>query len=788
MVNVRRPRPIRGQGRYPAGYRVYGYWSSVSGNLCMVGSGVSSLSSTNVVLKLHYPNSSIILTSLVSGTLQSLEQVGSVNYFEPISILGVSVMGYNYSLIDKEIENGAFSVYDGMESVSLSLPLGRDLCPLMRLAGKFELVYGNDCNPFSCNFLNRSGEMLPGFMFLRDADCLENGKGRYLLGFSNSTINLYRFPFDPSSTLVAEGAWDVNKKRLDLVACQVVSNNVSLNMGSIGDCSIRLSISLPSTLSLKNRSSFVGKMWTNRSINGSNHFGTVTLRSPGNMNSRIEGVKYQYTEIGSVSKVCQQRLNGNGKKAMYPGGNSADMRFDMIVRNRKGQIASGYTSPFSVGDKFYMRYPIFGRVVGFSSSLNQSVSGVMNISYVMSFTKLADFDLGGEDSAFKSVEISAEGMYNSKTGIACMIGCRHPISEKLQKNESLDCGIIVNIQYASLNGKDGGHVKGTIESTRSKSDPLHFDRLEFTSNSITTYQAKESIWRMDLEITMVLVSNTLACIFVGLQLFYVKKNPDVLPFISVMMLIVLTLAHMIPLLLNFEAMFLANRKQNVFLGSDGWLEVNEVLVRIITMIAFLLQFRLLQLSWSARSGNESQKSLWVSDKKVLYLSLPLYIGGGLIAWFAHLWRSYLKTHPVTSPFMSTPHWGYPQKVSFWGELKSYAGLVLDGFLLPQIAFNLFSDSTEKALAPSFYVGSTIVRLLPHAYDLYRTHTSPWLFNQIYANPRMDYYSTAWDLSISCGGLLCVFLIYLQQRYGGRFFLPKRFRRSNVYEKVPVVSS
>ena len=110
------------------------------------------------------------------------------------------------------------------------------------------------------------------------------------------------------------------------------------------------------------------------------------------------------------------------------------------------------------------------------------------------------------------------------------------------------------------------------------------------------------------------ISNTLACVFVGLQLFYVKKHPHVLPFISIVMLIVLMLGHMIPLLLNFEALFVANRDQtNVFLGSGGRFEVNEVTVRVVTMVAFLLQFRLLQLTWSARKGEGSQEGWWVLD-------------------------------------------------------------------------------------------------------------------------------------------------------------------------------
>lgn len=765
-----------------------GFWSLASGKLCMVGSGLNYLRHVNVVLKLAYPNSSTIVTSLVNGTMESLEPKSALTYFDPISILGVSPMGYNYTLIDLENERGGFGVYDGMGNLSRGLETGRKICSVIRSAGRFELVYANDCGVVNCNPLGGFSELLPGFMTFNEVeDCKEDGRVRYLLEFSNSTYGGFQSSFDPNTTLVAEGEWDEKKKRLCLVACRIFDTTHSLSKAWVGDCSIRLSLSLPATFTLRNRSTIVGQMWSNKSSNASSYFGRVSFRSTGNKNPRLEGVlKYEYTEIENVKKHCAKKLAVKGKKGKYPSGYSPDMRFDMMVRNRKGKITWGYSSPLSVGDRFYELLPMFARNFDSAVEVNRSSNNnVFNVSYVMSFTKHSDFKLGGGFPSAKLVEISAEGIYDAKTGVLCMVGCRHIAFKKLPRNNSLDCEIIVNVQYPPL-GKASGKVKGIIESARSKLDLLYFERLEFSSSSVYTSQAQESLWRMDLEITMVLISNTLACIFVGLQLLHVKKRQDVLPFISVIMLVVLTLAHMIPLVLNFEAMFLSNRyRQNVFLGRDGWLEVNEVLVRVITMIAFLLQFRLLQLTWSSRSSDGTHKNQWISDKKVLYLSLPLYIGGGLIAWFVHMW-----TKSYNIPLLKQSHFGYKQQ-SLWGEFKSYAGLVLDGFLLPQIVFNLFCDSKDTVLAPSYYIGTTFVRLLPHAYDLYRAHSSSttWLFNYIYANPRMDYYSTAWDIIISCGGLLFVVLIFLQQRFGGRCFLPKRFRNSSsVYEKVPIVST
>ncbi|KAK2968483.1 hypothetical protein RJ640_030094 [Escallonia rubra] len=778
MVNFRGPRiPVRWNGA-PT-FKLYGYWDSGSGKICMVGSGIRWLNSVNVVLKLDYPSNSSILTSVVNGTLQSLGVEGALDYFKPVLILGLSSMSYNYTLIDRETENGGFRIYDDMENASLRLGMGNKVCSIIRGTGKVELTYADDCSAVNCTFLGGGIEYVPSWMYLNEIECSDSGKVRYLLGFRNSSYGRGWLHIDPNTTLVAEGAWDGKKKRLGLVACRILDSMKSLSKGWVGDCSIRLSLSIPATFSLRNRSVIVGRIWSNRSVNDSGHFGSMVFRSSGNRNPKLERLKYEYTENEYVRKSCTKKITGKGKRGKYPIGSSSDMRFDMIVKNSKGKLAFGYASPLTVGDKFYEPFPIFDS----AAQLNHSHGSVLNVSYVMSLRQNPHFKLGRGVPLTKGIEFSTEGIYDAKTGILCMIGCRHLASpNESLRNDLMDCEISVNAKFPPVSSKDARPVKGTIESIRNKLDPLYFERLQFTSTSIYSVRAKESIWRIDLEITMVLISNTLACVFVGAQLLYVKKHQDVLPFISILMLVFLTLAHMIPLLLNFEALFLENRnRQNVFLGSDGWLEVNEVLVRVITMIAFLLQFRLLQQTWSSRI-DESHKNLWVSDMKVLYLSLPLYIGGGLIAWFVHLLE-----RPHGRSLLHVDRMIY-QKPSFLGEIKSYAGLVLDGFLLPQIVFNLFCNSRERALAPSYYVGTTFVRLLPHAYDLYRAHSSTLSFDYIYANPGMDYYSTAWDIIICCGGMLLVCLLYLQQRFGGRCFLPKRFRESSSYEKVPVLTT
>ncbi|TKY71698.1 hypothetical protein E2542_SST00430 [Spatholobus suberectus] len=779
-----------------------GFWSQSSGNLCMFGTGsYVNMRNANVVLKLRYPRDLSLLDCLISGTLESFDDKSSSHYFEPISMLALSQSSnYKFTVAGNERENGCGSGSDGK---GLSLRnLSQGACTaFLGHTDRFELEYGSHCGNVSCNPVGGKGEELPDFMLFHGTRCAEKKMVQMLLGFPDSDYRDAVFPFYPNTTLVSEGVWDEKENQLCAVACRILNFTESWVNPYVEDCKIRLSLRFPAVLSLRNRSTVLGQIWSDQVVGEHGYFSKVGFQGSSRVSGSLNGFQYKYAEAERVRKSCAEKMNAREKGHTYPDGYSSDMAFSMLVTNSKGQVAQGYSSPLSVGDQIYGGQSYGDPTVlttGKSkahSMQSDNYSNLLNVSYTISFNPPPDFKFGR--GVFSTeVKIGAEGIYSRNTGVLCMIGCQHLRSTDkiLIKNESLDCEIMVNVQFPPLNAKGGESLKGTIESTRQKSDPYYFYPLQLSSYSIYTSQADASIWRMDFEIVMVLVSNTLACVFVGLQLLHVKKHPDVVPYISVVMLAVITLGHVIPLMLNFEALFMANHSvQNVFLGSGGWLQVNEVVVRMVTMVAFLLELRLLQLTCSSRQGEGSHPGLWGSEKKVLYMTLPLYIGGGLTAWFVHIWKTY---HPkrfrlrLSRHRFRLPRGRFYQPPSLWADFKSYAGLLLDGFLLPQILFNIIFNSEGKALASSFYVGTTIVRILPHAYDLYRAHSSAWYLDlsYIYANHRMDFYSTAWDIIIPIGGILFALLLYFQQRFGSRCILPKMFRENSAYEKVPVIGN
>ena len=784
-------------------FQLSGFWDSASGQLCMVGLGTKPLIAGkplefDAVFKCNYPNNSVITSSLVTGTLESLNPEGSQTHFRPISIMGISRTNYEYTLIKNEVENGLEESEKGNLPSNVSLgPAGlHQRCyRFISLSDNFELAYNSFCDGRNCSLLDVVLGFLPKYMSLNEIDCSGQRMVRVAFGLSDTSDirHGYRQPLNPRSALIAEGTWNARNNQFLFVACRILNFTDSPLSASVGDCSIRVNFTFPASLTIRTPSIINGHIWSSKTVGELGYFDRSEIHASGTRRGALPNMRYEYSEIEKAKEYCAKKKVFKHKGQGYPNPYSQDMKFDMDVRNTKGQKIWGKAHPVFVGDHFvedfhpYFFSTVMARPVS-DTPVNNTHNGLLNITYWISLSPKNEFQVGGRSLEInRTVVLSAEGVYDIEAGRLCMVGCwNHEMDVNLPQNISkLDCDIFIDIQFPSGNSNGGDVVKGTIISKRQKSDPFYFEHMDLSATSLTKTQVDRVFWRMDFEIAMVLVSNTLTCIFVAVQLFHVKRHPDELPFISIVMLILITLGHMIPLLLNMEAFFLSSpRKKTVFFGSGGWLEMNEVLVRVITMVAFLLEFRLLQLTWSSRANDGSPNSLWSSEKKVILYSLPLYLFGALVAWLIQRLRGSPRT---TSQFHQLHFRSSDPTLPFWHDVKSYAGFTLDAFLLPQIMFNVFSDSKGTALCIPYYVGTTIVRLLPHTYDLFRGHISAWNLDTwyIYANPGMNYYSTAWDILISCIGLLFVVLIYLQQRFGGRFIVPKRFRVNATYEKVPV---
>uniref|UniRef100_A0A0A9CVQ0 RING-type E3 ubiquitin transferase n=1 Tax=Arundo donax TaxID=35708 RepID=A0A0A9CVQ0_ARUDO len=758
-----RPRLPRFTGRRGSvTFGLEGYYSPASGELCMVGTGSGRAADGSpvhflpVVLRVGFPNPANLTRSFVTGCLESVD---SLSPLEPVSLVAYAEEGYAYA------ESASCPPPPAGRLDALQVFEGRNfscayLNSMLKVPFRLDYGSGSDLTASSLGLHQR-------YMYMNRMHCADDGAVRAYVVFTNHTeASMYYFMLG-EKTVVAEGFWDQKSSRLCLKGCHVVNSGPSRADLAVGECGIGMSFWFPAVWSIQQRSFAAGLVWNASLKSGEAIAAGSSAITPNFRGGNLAGLKYNYTKVDDAKKYYEKSGLNKRRKGKFPDSNSyRDLVFRFYVQKGGG---SGYASPVTIGSMLFDGNSLVVPDPFSHHARAEMKQRLINVSYDIYY--VGNWSL----ESFHRRHMSAEGVYDAKTGCLCMIACR-------EVNVSSDCEILVTAQFSSLDAKVAQHVKGTIKSLREKADPLFFETLDIASYGMYIDQVDESIWRMDLESIMALISMTLACIFIAVQLFHVKKVPDALPAMSITMLVVLALGYMIPLVLNFEALFKNSNKQTVPLSGGGWLEVNEVMMRIITMLTFLLQLRLLQLAWSARSVDASKVESWAAERKVLWICLPLYLIGGVITWVVHMrfnhGRRMLRQVVHIKPV------GH----AFWEDLVSYGGLILDGFLLPQVIINVFSDSKVRALSPGFYIGSTLIRALPHVYDAFRTQRFVLSLrpSYMYASPHDDLFSLAWDIVIPCGAILLSVALFFQQRLGGAFFLCWKNMKMSEYEMVSTV--
>ncbi|KAG6484031.1 hypothetical protein ZIOFF_060824 [Zingiber officinale] len=807
-----------------------GFWSESTGKVCMVGRGVYSDGQgksflLSAVLILNLPTVSNLNTTLIDGEVEILNRVGQPNNFGSNSITVLAYYApnpYHFTIFPQATSScSAVKIEEDSSEIEPARA-----CPFL-FNQVFRIDYKNsaDCAEGSCRPLGKSLWFTPRFLSLNQIFCLENGSINFYLDFSNSSSYPYDMPMRPERSLVGEAYWDRQRKQFCLLTCRVI-NADSPEHPHVGACDVGLTLWFPTVMTLKERSDVVGRIWSNKDKIDAEYFDMASIHSLNDGWNRIHGLKYNYTEADSVGNSCSNRITTSSESGhqVYPGPKSlGGVRLGINMNDAKGKRTWREANFLSVGDSVFEYH--YRRKSGIRSSGAANTS-IWNVGFEI--TKRSN----PFDDDFEINELAAEGVYNSATGRFCMKGCRYPKQPGQVAARGDDGGVrpspatcaigdvadhfvatdpsspddgFDRSRKESLVGRllpaggegerffpcaaaespktrtspppllwpggalspfsrtgssfdfsvnnDEVHLDGTIRSTRIQSQPLYFDTIRISSsNNMGGREIDRSVWRMDVELIMVIITLTFSCICIALQIFHVKKQPHILPSVSITMLLVLVLGYAIPLVLNFEALFMHQTK---------WISAHKVIVRMISIIALFLSLRLAQLAWSSRSSAEDNRESWVQERHALKWCLPLYAAGALLAWL-----------------MS----------SEWAVLISYSGFVLDGFLLPQIVFNMAQQSKGKVLTPFFYVGIVVTRALPHLYDVYRSRSYVAIHStNIYGSEEWDFYSTAWDIIIPCEGLLLASIVYLQQRFGSECLVPKRLRMQ-VYQHEEVIGA
>ncbi|CAL4955174.1 unnamed protein product [Urochloa decumbens] len=771
-----------------------GYHSTATGELCMVGSGsyarddgfgVVLLSA--VVLRLTVPRPANLSVPFVTGRLGGAD-------FNHITLVAYAEAGYEYgetaSCPPAPPASGARRV---LPVTAAGFSCGR----LRALLGRYS--YSLDYKPgghaaASGFFPLRRGHRS---MYINQVRCSaaadDNAVRAYMVfytdepaaGPSNYTGRRWgrgREFMVGDEALVADGFWDASRSRLCLRACRVAVASSGSQSGAddlaVSECgSIGVSFWFPAVWSVRDRSVAAGMIWnaTGGNSDGDAAAGGVIAvsRTGGNYRGNMSDIKYNYTLVEDAKKHYDAMPElSKEKKGRFPGNTSyRDFAFGFYLKKQGGLPRSGYAWPVTIGSAFVEGNALIADAA-FGAEEANNKQRLLNVSYDLQYYVMNSS--GNGNSPHQLRRLSAEGVYDTKTGSLCMVAC-----QQVTTGSSSDCEVLVTVQFAPTDAAAARErAVGKISSLRKKTDPLFFEPLEFVGDGMYVEQEADSISRMDMESIMLVASMLLSCAFTALQLRHVKNHPEALPATSTTMLVVLALGYAIPLVLNLEDTYGDSndrRRQYFFrLASGGLLELNGLVLRVTTVLALVLQLRLLHLAMSSRrsttddqaGGNKHDDGV---ERSTLWVCLPLYALGAVAVWIAHM------TDAKPGPALV-------------GDLAAYAGLVLDGFLLPQVVRNALSgySKVRPALSPWFYAGVAAIRAAPHAYDAFRKRGHV-LASYVYASPRDDLFGAGWDVAVPCGAALLVAVLFLQQRRGGAFG-EKNSKRPGEYEMVSTLSS
>nr|CAB3477927.1 unnamed protein product [Digitaria exilis] len=755
--------------RHSVSFHLIGYYYSTPTNataeLCMVTSDSFAVrdDGSHIVLHLSVPRPSSLSRPFVTGSLQGagFNRTALVAYAEDDYAYGQTAP----ASCPAEAPHGARQV--GLFSCS-------------RLRELLGSSYSVEYMPINGTSSSRGYplQLRHGSMYVNHVHCGANGAVRAYMVFFASLADA--FPYNDwerrrgllvgDEALVAEGLWDSSRNRLCLKACRVVARTPGTSSGAeeeelaVGECGIGVSFWFPAVWSIQDRSVATGMIWNATSNSDGNTSAGVISVSRTWSYMDMSGIKYNYTRVEEARKHYDSMMSSTTplgkerkKQGRFPGSYSyRDFAFEF-----SGHRFAGYASPITIGSALVQADELLADAAFQAEEVNKQ--RLLNVSYTLRYDRT---HVSGTNSP-QVRHISAEGVYDTKNGTLCMVACQ-VISDV---SPEPDCEVLVTVQFAPMGGATRQRAVGTISSLRNQDDPLFFRALDFVGYGMSVKDMERSSSRMDMESVMLLASTVLSCVFTGLQLRHVKRHPEALPATSVTMLVVLALGNAVPLVLGLQDMYRDSLKRYFAkLMTGGAPGLNEFMQRMTTLLALVLQLRLLQLALSRRLADQaagksedssSSSSSADAERSTLRICLPLYALGAVAVCVAHLFDGHVG-------------------------IAAYAGLVLDGFLLPQVVWNAAAGSSPavRALSPWFYAGGAAIRAAPHAYDAFRkrSYVPSRRASSVYASPRDDLFGVGWDVAVQCGVALLAVLVFLQQRFGGAVLCGLKRRRPG-YEMV-----
>ncbi|KAK9690330.1 hypothetical protein RND81_09G120200 [Saponaria officinalis] len=626
-------------------------------------------------------------------------------------------------------------------------------------------------------------------------------------------------------TVLAEGVWKSSNGQLCMIGC------------SGNDCNSRICLYIPLSFSIKQRSILIGSISSLEKINPP--FYPLSL---GMLYQSLDYIydgytykhpTYKYTKIDASGAVLEKdepfSFGTVIKKSLltFPKLQDSEDFADSLrllaedltlhitaipdpLPNSRPIITNVELEVLSLG-------PMFGRD-WFSNDSNANMVSPYhtNASYTEKQLLLnvsTQLKLRGGEPYSNFSTIFLEGLYDQHVGKMYLIGCRDVraswsvLFDSSDLVSGLDCLIEAIISYPPTTARwlVTPTVSVSLSSQRPEDDPLYFKPLKLQTRPILYRQQREDILsRASFEgiLKIFTLSLTICCIL--RQLFYMRNlSVESLPYVSLTMLGSQVIGFALPLVIGAETLSRSVNSQNTENMSSSYdveksrsTQVIDYVVKLQVLVCFILTLRLCQKVWKARvrllGQNRNEPNHVPTEKRVVIITVVIHIFGYICALIFHSVKTG-QTPTWTEQYVDST--GNSRLLKTWETLlQEYTGLLQDLFLLPQVIGNIIWQTDSKPLVKLYYMGITLLRVLPHLYDYVRGPTTNPFFSEEYefVNPRFDFYSEFGDIAIPVLAVIFAVIVFVQQKWnyekisntltvGNLRILPFS---SRIYEKIP----
>ncbi|KAK9266293.1 hypothetical protein L1049_001815 [Liquidambar formosana] len=743
-------------------------------------------------------------------------QLGSSAKYEFVSEKLVSKACDPYPYKDSFMNNG-IDIYNGSDfCVILKQYTKREaftIVPNWRCNGTDE--YCSKLGPFVSDqeIKATDGGFKDVKLFMQNVRCEQTAAQNSAISVRVSAVFRAVPPFDnlyyaaqrsgiSNMTLPAEGFWKSSTGQLCMVGCRSIVDAEG------NGCDSRICLYIPLSFSIKQRSIIVGT-FSSININSRSFFplSFEKLVQPSELWNHIgtSHIRYKYSKIDSAATVLEKDEPFNFgtviKKSLLKFPKLEDTEAFVVSLSLLSEDLTLHVSavpdPFphsnpprtDIQMEIVSLGPLFGRYWSSQngSSAEQETPYHTKADYTEKQILLnvsAQLTLTGKTYNNFSV-LFLEGLYDPHVGKMYLIGCRDVraswkvLFESMDLEAGLDCLIEVIVSYPPTTARwlVNPTARISISSQRNEDDPLHFSPIKLQTLPILYRKQREDILsRRGVEgiLRILTLSMAIACILS--QLFYIRENVDSVPYISLVMLGVQALGYSLPLVTGAEALFSRMSSElgesydrpSYDLENNQWFHVIDYTVKLLVLVSFLLTLRLCQKVWKSRirllTRTPLESHRVPSDKRVCFATLIIHVVGYATVLIIHTVKT--SQRPLrTQQYLDSS--GNSHTLREWEtELEEYVGLVQDFFLLPQIIGNFMWQINCKPLRKLYFIGITVVRLLPHVYDYIRAPIPNPYFSEEYefVNPSFDFYSQFGDIAIPVMAVILAVAVYIQQRW------------------------